>query len=67
MELILYFKLQTKSRRAIQKTTALYGRTYNYRPRGELLVRLSEETGMTREQVYHQLQRERKYLLEQQP
>lgn len=62
-ELILYSKLCTRSRRAIVKTKRRYGHSYTYTPRGDLLQRLSRETGMTEEQVYIQLLRERETLL----
>lgn len=63
MELELYFKLQTKSKRAILKTKGKFGRDYVYNPRGDLLIRLSSETGKPIEEVHRQLLREREYLL----
>jgi hypothetical protein len=63
MELILYPRLSTRSKKALVKTKKRFGRTYHYSPRGDLLERLSQETGMTIEQVCQQLKRERAYLL----
>jgi len=63
MQLELYFRLGTFSKRAMLKTKARFGRDYVYRPRGDLLKRLSSETGRSIEDVYQQLQREREYLL----
>jgi hypothetical protein len=63
MELELYFRLGTSSKRAMLKTKGRFGRDYVYRPRGDLLKRLSSETGRPIEAIYHQLQREREYLL----
>lgn len=65
MELILYELLGTRSRRAIYKThrrTHAYQKTL-YVPRYDLVLRLSRETGLTTEQVYQQMRRERDYLL----
>lgn len=63
MNLILYPKLSTRSRRAIRKTKTSFGRTYFYKPRGHLLERLSKETGLDVEAVYNQLMKERAYLV----
>lgn len=65
MALELYFLLGTKSKKAIVRETGKFGKEYNYRPRGDLLERLSEKTGKSKEEIYNQLQRERKQLLEQ--
>ena len=63
MNLILYPRLCTRSRRAIVRTIKKFGWPYVYRPRGDLLERLSAETGMSREDVYRQLLAEREELL----
>jgi hypothetical protein len=63
MELLLYPKLSTRSRRAIRKEKGRWGHPYDYRPRGNLLSRLAFETGLSKEQVYDQLLKERHYLL----
>jgi transposase len=64
MEIILYYRLSTRSRRALLKTKKSWGRPYYYSPRGNLLERLSRETGMNLEEVYQQLMRERKFFLD---
>ncbi|MBD2090977.1 hypothetical protein H6F67_14065 [Microcoleus sp. FACHB-1515] len=58
-ELILWPLLQTNSRRALVRKAKKYGHPYTYRPRGDLVTRLMEETGMTYEEVFNQLQKER--------
>ena len=63
MEIILYSRLSTRSKRALLKTKKSFGKTYYYSPRGNLLQRLSQETGMSPEQVASQLVKERDYLL----
>jgi hypothetical protein len=66
MELLFYPKLGTRSRRALTRRTRQSHRgpqPHNYSPKGTLLARLARETGMTIEQVYSQLQKEREYLL----
>lgn len=64
MELELYKRLSTRSRRAMKREKGKCGKIYRYQPRWNLLQRLSEETGLSTEQVYQQLQRERLYLLD---
>jgi hypothetical protein len=61
-DIILYSRLSTRSRRALVKTKKQWGHPYHYNPRGNLLERLSRETGMTIEAVYIQLLREREIL-----
>lgn len=63
MEIILYNQLSTRSRRALLRTKKQYGHRYEYNPRGDLLRRLAQENGMTLEEVYDQLMRERKILI----
>lgn len=63
MELVLYTRLSTCSRRALLKTKKRWGGNYHYSPRGPLLDRLSREMGWSREQVYNQLLEERRILL----
>jgi len=65
MELFFYYKLGTCSRRAIRRKNSRFGRPYDYRPRGNLLRRLSEESGFSKEQVLEKLMAERDYLLSQ--
>ncbi|ANV84620.1 hypothetical protein AWQ21_09620 [Picosynechococcus sp. PCC 7003] len=63
MEIVLYQKLSTRSRRSILRTKKRYGRPKPYKPRGQLLQRLAKETGWTIDQVHEQLLRERAVLL----
>ena len=68
MNLILYPKLGTRSKRALVRTNRRGFKkagTHSYSPKGTLLTRLAHETGMTIHQVYAQLQKERAYLLTQ--
>lgn len=65
MNLILYSKLGTDSKKALARKNSRWGKPYNYKPRGTLLARLATETGMTINQVLTQLQKEREYLLSQ--
>lgn len=63
MDLILWYKLGTYSRRALKREKGRFGRPYHYSPRGDLLTRLSRETGWSISDVYSQLLKEREYLL----
>lgn len=63
MELKAYHRLSTRSRRAIAKTKGRFGNPYHYSPRGNLLMRLSRELGMSRDAVYSLLMQEREYIL----
>jgi len=63
MEFKLFPRLGTTSRRAIQRTHNRGGLPYVYRPRGTLMRRLAEETGLSVDEVYVQLSRERAELL----
>lgn len=65
MNLTLYPKLGTDSKKALTRKTGRWGKPYHYRPRGHLLERLARETGMTINQVRSQLEKEREYLLQQ--
>lgn len=64
MKLLLYRRLSTRSRRAIRKTKGRWGHPYKYRPRGNLMARLAEETGLSQEAVYDQLMKEREFLIQ---
>jgi len=68
VNLILYPKLGTRSKRALRRTDRRGFKkagTHSYSPKGTLLVRLARETGMPISEVYSQLQKERAYLLSQ--
>ena len=64
MNLKLYNMLGTKSRRAIRRTKKAFGHPYVYRPRSHLITRLSQQTGMTRTEVYNQLMAERQFFID---
>jgi hypothetical protein len=63
MEIVIYYLLGTTSRRAMVREKSKFGRPYVYRPRGNLLDRLSSETGMTKNAVLRQIARERQHLI----
>jgi hypothetical protein len=65
MNLTLYPKLSTRSKKALTRKNGRWGKPYIYRPRGRLLERLVRETGMTIYQVRSQLEQEREYLITQ--
>jgi hypothetical protein len=65
MNLTLYLKLSTRSKKALIRKTGRWGKPYFYRPRGSLLERLAKETGMSVSQVRSQLEKERQYLISQ--
>jgi hypothetical protein len=65
MDLTLYPRLSTRSKRALTRKNSYWGKPYTYRPRGTLLLRLSRETGLTIDKVLSQLEREREYLIAQ--
>ena len=65
MDLTLYPKLNTRSKKALTRKNGPWGNLYLYRPRGRLLERLAKETGMTVGQVRSQLEKERDYLITQ--
>jgi hypothetical protein len=55
MDIVIYPLLGTTSRRAMLKEKSRFGRSYTYRPRGNLLIRLSKETGMPVEKYCRKL------------
>lgn len=63
MELVVYPLLSTRSRRAMLKTARRFGHYYNYRPRGNLIQRLSQQLNTTPAEVLEQIKKERNYLL----
>ena len=65
MEVKLYYLLSTNSRKAMLRTYKhrSWDKRYYYEPQGTLLRRLSQETGLTMEQVRDTLIKEREYLL----
>ncbi|MEG4396475.1 hypothetical protein [Microcoleus sp. BROC3] len=65
MNLTLYPKLSTRSKKALTRKNGRWGKLYIYRPRGILLERLARETNLTISQVQLQLEKEREYLIAQ--
>lgn len=65
MDLTLYPRLNTRSKKALTRKNGRWGKPYLYRPRGHLLERLAKETGMSVSQVRSQLEKEREYLISQ--
>jgi hypothetical protein len=63
MNIVIYPLLGTTSRRAMLRKKSRFGRNFNYRPRGNLLARLSQATGMPVEKVLSQIAREQQYFL----
>jgi hypothetical protein len=63
MNIIIYPLLGTTSRRAMLREKSRFGRPYVYSPRGNLLERLSAETGMPKNAVLRQIARERQQLI----
>jgi hypothetical protein len=63
MDIVIYPLLGTTSRRAMVREKSRFGRPYVYRPRGNLLDRLSTETGMSKNAVLRQIARERQQLI----
>jgi hypothetical protein len=63
MDFVIYPLLGTTSRRAMVREKSRFGRPYVYQPRGNLLDRLSAETGMTKNAVLRQIARERQQLI----
>ena len=55
--------LNKRSKVAIKRKRKRWGHPYLYTPRRDLLRRLSQQTGMTEEEVLYQLLEERQFLL----
>jgi len=63
VNIVIYPLLGTTSRKAMVREKSRFGRPYVYRPRGNLLDRLSAETGMSKDVVLRQIARERQQLI----
>ena len=63
MVTIAYFRMSTRSRRAMTRTKTRFGQPYQYRPRITLIRRLQNELNMSHVQVLDQIQKEREYLI----
>lgn len=64
IEIEIWNRLSTRSRRAIKKTKKSYGHKYFYEPRGSLLVNISNEFHISKEQAREHLMAIRKEMLE---
>lgn len=62
MELKIYPRLSTRSKRAILRTKTHWGKPYEYRPRIDLIKRLSRELNMPLSEIYNQILQEREFL-----
>ena len=65
MNLKIFNLLSPESQKAMLRNSTVRGwnKHYYYEPRGNLLKRLSQETGLTMTEVRNQLIKEREYLL----
>ena len=63
MELIIFPRLSTRSKRAMLRTKKKWGHVYQYIPRRHLLERLKIETGMSEMDILVQIYQERKWLI----
>lgn len=63
MKLKAFPLLRRRSQLCLVRTKSRWGKDYYYRPRGNLLRRISKQLGITLESAYDQLLTEREYLL----
>jgi hypothetical protein len=63
MNLIVYPRLSTRSRRAMLRLKRRSGKPCVYTPHGDLLDRLVGELKLSKEQVLEQIKQERQYLI----
>jgi hypothetical protein len=61
--LVLYYKLSTRSQRSMRRVRKRYGHPHEYNPSYRLVARLVAETGMSEDFIRNRLQEERKFLL----
>ncbi len=59
-----YYLLHRESRSAMLRTKTRWGKPYYYRPRGNLLRRISKTLNISLEEAYDMLLKEREYLLQ---
>ncbi len=64
MQLIIYPLLSTRYRRAMLRIGGRFGRYEIYVPRGHLLNRLEQQTGLSADAILEQVQKERNFLLQ---
>lgn len=58
-----YYLLRQRSKNAMLRTKTRWGKAYQYRPRANLLKRISKTLNISIEDAYHMLIKEREYLL----
>lgn len=63
MLLRAYPLLGTTSQRAMRRTVWRYGRSYQYIPRANLLIRIGKTLGISQNAAYKLLMTEREYLI----
>jgi hypothetical protein len=63
MRLKAFPLLRRRSQLPMLRTKTKWGKEYHYSPRGNLLVRVSKQLGISIEDAYHQIITEREYLL----
>lgn len=64
MKLLCYPRMCRDSQLCMRRTRWRWGKSYQYRPHRQMINRLAMELGMTTDEVYNQIMRERRYLLE---
>ncbi|MBL1179444.1 hypothetical protein [Pantanalinema sp. GBBB05] len=67
MQLVIFPRLSTRSKRAFLKQRGKYGRVYYYNPRWPLVERLSRELGMPAHEVIDRAWKEREFILKRLP
>jgi hypothetical protein len=63
MELVLYDRASTRTKRAMGRLKKKWGHINYYKPRKMLLERWKTELGWSEEQILEQLSKERRYLI----
>ena len=61
--LIVWPKLNLRSKRAMLRTKKKWGHPYRYQPRQQLVNRLCLELNMTKEEVLEKIEEEKAFLL----
>lgn len=62
-KLLVWPRLNLRSKRAMLRTKKKWGHPYEYYPRQQLLNRLSKELNMTKEEVLDQIDKEQAYFI----
>jgi hypothetical protein len=63
MKLKAFPLMRRRSQLPMLRITTKWGEVYHYRPRGNLLVRISKQLGISLEDAYDQILTEREYLI----